>query len=83
MPHRLRYFLIVIRCASHQANLAVTSAVTGRAACTAARCARPAALCARQDDDSESPHRTVCGAIVRLFKYMISDYYTDFAANLR
>jgi len=76
-----------VKCTSHQANLAVAAAV----------CKRPALAGAHNSADlGESPlaqrhladradcaAQSVCGAIVRLFKYLVSDYYSDFLANLQ
>jgi len=89
LPHRFRYFTLVVKCASHQANLAVASAVTGRAALEGARNTlrltqgesplAERALAAGND----SPARGACGAIVRFFKYLVSDYYAEFVSNLQ
>ena len=87
--HDFRYFLIAVKCGSHQANLAVSGAVTGRAALASAQ--NSAALCASSApferrqllaSDAASPHLTVCGVIVRLYKYLVSDYYEDFISSL-
>jgi len=89
LAHGARYFIILVKCANHQANLVVASAVTGRAALEAQKncealaqsespfAERPLA------DRSDSAARSVCGAIVRFFKYLASDYYSDFCANLQ
>ena len=82
----LRYFVMSVKCASHQANLAVAAAVCGRAALAGAH--NSAALgdlplrCRHLADRSDSAARCVCGAIVRFFKFLVSDYYSDFLANL-
>ena len=87
LGHRLRYFVILVKCANHQANLVVGSVVEGRAAVVANNNAarqlgarpfdrRGAVL--RQDSAASG----VCGAIVRLFKYLMNDYYSEFLANL-
>ena len=34
------------------------------------------------DDAKTAPHRLACGAIVRLFKYLINAYYSEFYASL-
>ena len=85
----LRYFIMVVKCASHQANLTVASAVNGRAACVGAEGASPTttssgeAWFARAKSAKSFAGRQVCGAIVRLTKYLISDYHAEFAANIR
>jgi len=66
-----------VRCSSHQVNLAITSAVTGRAAVTAHSARQSASA-----PDESNPHRNVCGTIVRLFKYLVNDYYANFCSNL-
>ena len=86
LPAQPRYFLMVVQCASHQANLVVQSTVIGRAAFVAAR--ETAANSARPWENrlqrgGSFPGSSVCGAIVRFFKYLVSDYYSDFLANLR
>jgi len=78
LPNDLRYFLIVIRCASHQSNLAVSSVVAGRAALVGATSSAP--IDAKLGGFAG---RSVCGAIARLFKFLVSDYEAEFAANLR
>jgi len=63
--------------------LAVGSAVSGRAA----RLACEHASESFQQRSSTQHHalapRNVCGTIVRLFKYLMSDYYSDYFANLQ
>ena len=85
LPHRVRYFLLVVKCANHQANLAITSVVTGRVAIAGCRLEshsgkslgdRPLTL------PSKSAPSEVCGASVRLFKYLISDHYEVYLGNL-
>jgi hypothetical protein len=86
----MRYLLFVTKCSSHQANLSIAAATTGRAAVvgcqnTAAPCACAAVFERRRAvtaKGSKSPHLFVCGAIVRLYKYLVNDYYTEFLANL-
>ena len=85
---RLRYFLMAVKCALHQANLSAGSAVSGRAAACGAR--NTAALGARRDgmqeaaraDSERAAHRQLCATTTRLFKFMISDYYAEFCASL-
>ena len=89
LPCSLQYFLIAVKCSSHQTNLTVASTVSRRAALCGAQNA--ASLCeggrplSNRDrlDSKNSPHGDVCGAVVRLFKFLVSDYYEDFLANLR
>ena len=85
----LRYMLMVVKCANHQANLVVGSAVHGLAAkigfsTTAAliNCPNPFES-KRVAFTDPGPHTHVCGAIVRLFKYLVADYYHEFYAALR
>ena len=90
LPRAFRYFLVVVKCSSHQANLSVSCAVTGRAAL--AGCQNTTARSAGEDiwverkaassKDTTSPHRTVCGVIVRLYKYLVNDYYSEFYSAL-
>jgi len=88
LPSGLCYFLLVVRCASHQANLAVASAVSGRAA----KCGEEHTAEAPEQEPQDhralagsrtAPHRNLCGAVVRVFKYLVSDYYDEYVANLR
>ena len=82
---RIRYFLIVVKCANHQANLAIGSAVCGKPALAGSRFAGSlgTALASRPLGHAKKSAATeVCGAIVRLFKYLVSDYYSDFVSNL-
>jgi hypothetical protein len=64
---RVRYFLAVIVCGTHQAGLTAKSAVTGRAAAAAAR---------------GLLHEDIAGVAVRLFKYLINDYFEEFAFSV-
>ena len=86
LPSRPRYFLLVVQCASHQANLAVKSTVIGRAGFVAAqhsKAFRHMHWDQRLQRGATFPGTSVCGALVRFFKYLVSDYYSDFSANLR
>ena len=76
-PNALRYLLICIKCASHQANLVTVSAVSGRAALLGG------GLSVMQGSVSGFAERNACAAIVRLFKFLMTDYAADFAANLQ
>ena len=71
------YFLAVVKCANHQANLAVSSVVVGRAATVGASSSAPIGA-----DVTKHAGTSVCGAITRLFKFLVSDYEAEFAANL-
>ena len=62
----IRYFLLVIVCGTHQVGLVAKSAVTGRAAASVA-CGARGLL-----------HLEIAGVTVRLFKYLIRDYYEEF-----
>ena len=55
----IRYFLILIKCGTHQVGLTAKNAVEGRAAAVA----------------GGTLHQVIAGVTVRLFKYIICDYY--------
>ena len=77
----LCYLLILVVCANHQANLALASAVQGKIANTVFR-----SVVTMQENAGEKPkgpHRQVCGVAVRMAKYLINDYYSEFLANVR
>lgn len=83
------YFVMVVRCANHQANLVIASMVEGPAAlCGALQVADVAGslngAVARVglDNPKSAAHRLSCGALVRLYKYLVNDYYSDFFASL-
>jgi hypothetical protein len=86
LPQGLRYFVVVVKCASHQANLVIGSSVAGRAALVAAQqsaslgdapwAQRPLAAQRLMAADP-------CGAIVRFYKFLVSDYYGEFLKNLQ
>ena len=78
LANDLKYFLVVVKCANHQANLCVATVVAGRTGLVGAASSAPigASLAAFGG-------RSVCGAITRLFKYLISDYEAEFASNLQ
>ena len=65
---RVRYFLAVIVCGTHQTGLAARGAVTGRAA---------AASAARG-----KLHEDIAGVTVRIFKYLINDYFDEFVFSI-
>ena len=84
----LQYFLILAKCANHQTSLAVGSAVSGRAALSGMQnrvevANLPYAQRCKPLSQQQAPHLHVCGAIVRCFKYLVSDYYTEYCANLQ
>ena len=76
-PNALRYLLVVVKCASHQSNLVTASAVSGGAALLGGKSSVP------MGGVSGFAERNACGAIVRLFKFLMTDYAADFAANLQ
>ena len=87
LPNDLMYLLINIKCSSHQANLAVASAVCGEVALTAALSQASLPLLAAPSqkaavEGTPFAGKRICGAIVRLFKYLMSDYFDDFMTCL-
>ena len=58
---------MVIVCGTHQVGLAAKGAVAGRAAAVAAR---------------GQLHQDLGGVTVRLFKYLINDYYDEFVFSI-
>ena len=79
---KFRYFLFVVKCASHQVNLVLSAAATGGPAACAALQAdsvvrRPDAFAFRQVEARTltSPLRNLCGVTVRLYKYLVPLYY--------
>ena len=64
---RVRYFLAVIVCGTHQTGLAAKSAVTGRAAAAAER---------------GKLYEDLAGVAVRLFKSLINDYFDEFVTSI-
>ena len=64
-----RYFLIVMKCATHQTGLSAKSSVIGRAAAIGA-------------GDGEL-YKAITGVASRLFKYVICDYFEEFAFSVR
>ena len=67
---RVRYFLVAMTCAAHSANLVTCSVVQGEAAKIG-------------DVRKTDLHSTVCSNTVRLFKYLLSDYWEEFVASTR
>ena len=86
--NNMTYFVMCVKCCAHQCNLAISSAVSGRTALcsaqhTAALCADENAFAARPTKSTTTaPHARACGVIVRLFKYLVSDYYSEFCMSL-
>ena len=67
---RTRYFLVAMTCAGHTINLVTGSAVGG--------------LIANLGDvGGFKLHATLCGTAVRLYKYLLSDYWEQFLAATR
>ena len=64
---RVRYLLMVIICGTHQSGLVAKSAVTGRAAATAAR---------------GQLYEDIAGVSVRLFEILINDYFEQFVFSI-
>ena len=63
---RVRYFLLLIVCGTHQVGLAAKSAVAGRTAAVARGLL----------------YQDIVGVTVRLFKYLINDYYDEFVFSV-
>ncbi len=64
---RVRYFIVVVKCVTHQAALSARRAVIGSFAAAA----------------GGELYQTIAGTAVRLFKYIINDYYEEFCHNVR
>jgi len=62
-----RYFLFLIRCATHQSGLSAKSGIIGSIATVFGTCL----------------HEAVTGVCVRLFKYVVNDYYEEFCIRVR
>ena len=88
LPVGMKYSLVVVKCANHQASLSISSAVRGRAsklghASSAAVGASDDPVVAKTAAYASPGHGPlVCGTIVRLFKYLICDYYSGFLSSL-
>ena len=82
LPSPLRYLLVLAKCSNHQINLALSSVVCGKSAMLSVRAIGKFAQLSSAQRDAEcrrsTAHKNVCGAIVRLFKYLVSDYYQHF-----
>lgn len=71
----VHYWLAMIRCATHQANLSAKSCAFGPAA--------EIAQDPRGEVGGVAVHTLLTGAAARLFKYLINDYHEEFCSNLR
>ena len=89
----LRYLVMVVQCANHQANLVIRSSVEQRGATEAAlqlQAAARAPLAAPADFPAarkacrakSEPHLQASGHIVRIFKYLLNDYHSEFYGAL-
>ena len=67
---KLRFFLAMLKCLVHQAALTVKSAVCGQAA-------------ALGDTTGNNLHEATPGVMVRLYKYLLCDYYEEFIQSTR
>ena len=67
----LRYFLLVGKCGTHQAGLSAKNGVLGRAAAAAAHAA-----------GEGKEYEGVTENAVRLFKYLVPEYYEDFVSSI-
>ena len=67
----VRYFLLLSKCGTHQAALSAKNGVMGRAAASAA-----------EDAGEGRDFEGVTANAVRLFKYLVSQYYEDFQASV-
>lgn len=61
------YFLMVLKCAAHQANLALGSVVRGHAA-----------ACSDHHAAGKKMGDSFCGNCVRLYKYLLAENYEEF-----
>ena len=67
LAQHVRYFLFVVKCATHQAALSAKAGVSGSFAEAA----------------GGQLYKTICGTAVRLFKYLVNDYYEEFCSTAR
>ena len=68
---KVRYFLLVGKCGTHQSALSAKDGVIGRAAAAAAEAAGEG----KEFED-------VVATVVRIFKYLVLDYYEDFKLSI-
>ena len=78
MAAALKYCLVVVKCASHQANLAAKGAAIGVAATVCNAATGVAAEDAKADLAAigaaiPQPHMLLCGVLIRLYKYLVAD----------
>ena len=64
-----RYFLLILKCATHQTGLSAKSSVIGRSAATGA--------------GGGELYKTITGVASRLFKFLICDYFEEFVFSVR
>ena len=64
-----RYFLLVLKCVTHQTALSAKSSVMGRAAATGA--------------GEGELYKAITGVASRLFKFVICDYFEEFVFSVR
>ena len=67
LAQHVRYFLFVVTCATHQAALSAKAGGSGAFAEAA----------------GDQLYKTICGTAVRLFKYLINDYYEEVCSTAR
>ena len=67
---KAKYFLVVMKCASHQASLATKVAAVG-----------PAAIigCGGPDQARTGAPSRFCGVAARLYKFLLADYWEEYA----
>jgi len=88
MAAALKYCLMVVKCASHQANLAAKGAAIGVAATVCNAATGADAEGAKADTAAigaatTQPHLLSCGILTRLYKCLVADYFEEFSASLR
>ena len=87
MADGLACHLVVVKRASHQANLAAKGAAVGIVA-TVAIAATGAEECAKADLATigaamSQPQMLLCGVLTRIYKFLVLDYFEEFIASLR
>ena len=88
IPGDIRYCIMVVKCANHQSNLVIGSTVQARAALlraqvsAAVRASDDVFLAKENAGKAAGPHKSVCGTIVRLFKYLVNEYFSEFYCSL-
>lgn len=68
-----KYFMASLKCAAHQASLAAKTATVGAGA----------RVGVGQTEDGMRAANQTCGAAVRLFKYLLAEYWDEFVAATR